>query len=261
MFNLVVTCVGKKDENYDGPSINESINNLTTRGINDNVDVLFEEWKETLIQKMKTFPVLPTAHELYKGGMWKASMDAYKSIKCEKNLWVISCGFGLINGDDHICGYHATFDPNADDRIYNKQYFTTLKRTAINRSWWEHLTKNNIIETKRSHSLHELVKQSKEDDIIMVVAGKNYYEAIYNDLNQIKISDNFPNLRFVGIKRVGRNYDPDIPHHLHPYIIPYTDGTKLQAFLKCGMTQRHPKSARFLIDQYNKTGKLAYTFP
>ena len=55
MFNLVVTCVGKKDENYNGPSINEFINNLTRRGIHDNVDALFKEWKEMLIQKMKTF--------------------------------------------------------------------------------------------------------------------------------------------------------------------------------------------------------------
>ena len=263
---MVVTCVGKKDKNYEGPSINESIDNLISRGINDNVDELFKEWKEMLIQKMKTFFILPKARDVYMGGMWEASIDAYRSIECEKSLWIISCGFGLINGIDNICSYHTTFDPNAADRIYDRNYFTTLKKTYINRSWWEYLTKDNIIETKQPHSLHELVHQSKKDDVVMIVAGKNYYDAIYNDLSKIQKPKNPSELVLVGIKRVRGGFEPDIPDHLHHYIQSYNDGKKLQEFLKekygkCNNVQRHPKSAKFLIEQYNKTGKLKHTFP
>lgn len=55
MFNLIVTCVS--DKNYEGPSIQEVITNLCLRGIKDDVDKLFEEWKRMLIQyRDSSFP-------------------------------------------------------------------------------------------------------------------------------------------------------------------------------------------------------------
>ena len=41
MFNLVVTCVGRK--NYKGPSVKNTIINLARGGIKDDVKELFNE--------------------------------------------------------------------------------------------------------------------------------------------------------------------------------------------------------------------------
>ena len=92
-------------------------------------------------------------------------------------------------------------------------------------------------------------------------ATSDYYEAIYCDLNQINISDRLPKMAFVGIKRVNRKYEPEIPKKLELYIQSYSNGRDLQKCFGCIATQVHLKSALYLIKQYNETGRLSCIFP
>ena len=262
VFNLVVTCVGSK--NKEGPYIEKAAGNLIKKGVKNSISALYNEWTILLEDYMSKEEYLTQAEKLYKGPMWNASLDAFDSIEGTRNLWIISCGFGFISARDEVCGYHATFKSGKKfekESIYSSGYFTMIKKINVMRSWWDYLTKNNIIETTQPHSIHELVNHSSKDDAVMIVAGKDYYNAIFDDLNQIQISRNLPKLALIGIKRTQWGFEPEIPTHLSPYIQSYSDGTKLQAFLGCGGIQRHPKSAKYLIEQYNRTGNLTFQFP
>jgi len=269
MFHLIVTCVGSKKE--EGPSIKKAITNLLNKGIKDDVEELFNEWKNMLIQHMKSLSFLPKAKDVYMGAMWNASIDAFKQIKEEGQLWIISCGFGFINSEDSISGYQATFkrekrDKNEEkndknDSLYNTEYFNRLEYIDVKKRWWNLLTEKGIIETNKPRAIHELVMKSKPTDVVLIAAGPEYYEAIFDDLNQIDISTKLPKMAFVGIKRVNGKYVPRIPAKLEPYIQSYSDGRALRKFLGCSAIQVHPCSASYLIKRYYETNKLSYKFP
>lgn len=262
MFNLIVTCVS--DKNYEGPSIQEVITYLCQKGIKDDVDKLFEEWKRMLIQyRDSSFP--PEARSVYKKAMWWASIDAFNEIIEDGRLWIISCGFGFINSEEKITGYHATFQTGKKDSLYDLKYFQKLNHRDVKKQWWNLLTERGIIETDYPKSIHDLLNKSQSDDAFLLVAGKDYYEAIYDDLSKIEVSERLPELAFIGIKSLNGKFHPCIPDILEPYINSYKDWAKLRKFLKekfgkCNNTQVHPKAAQFIIRRYNETGKLKYTF-
>ena len=256
MFNLIVTCVkSKKDE---GPSIKDAITNLFNKGVKDDVRQLFEEWRKILIQNKKS---LIKAYCMYKGAMWKASIEALKGINEERRLWIISSGIGFISSEEKISGYHTTFKLGEKDSLYNQDYFQGLKKIEVKKQWWSLLTEKGIIETNHARSIHELVNKSKPNDVVLIAAGSDYYEAIFDDLSKINVSDHLPKLALLGIKRLNGKYKPSIPESLEPYIDSYSNVRKLRKFLDCSTIQVIPKSALYIIEQYNKTGKLQYTFP
>ena len=264
MFNLVVSCV--KSKKYEGFSIKNAITNLLHNGINDDVEQLFEEWKQILVHHMKSLSLLPQAQYLYKGAMWNASIEAFNKINEPRQLWIMSCGFGFVNSEEKISGYKATFKSGENDSLYNSNYFQKLKKIEVKKQWWNLLTEKGVIDTDNAISIHELVNKSKQNDVVLITAGSDYYEAIFDDLNKINATEQLPKLALVGIKKLNGKYKPSIPKNLQSFIQPYSDGAKLKKFLKekygkCSKIQVHLKSALYIIEQYNKTGKLQYTFP
>ena len=258
MFNLVVTCVGSK--NFDGPSIRGVIDDLLKQDINNNVETLFTSWKERLNEQSTSYKT--QAASVYKGPMWNSSIEAFKKIKEPSNLWIISCGYGFINYKQEITSYHATFKPRADDTLLRNDYFFTLGKKDVKKQWWNLLTDKTIVNCSgMPKSIHELVNNSKADDVVMLAAGSDYYEAIYDDLDMIDVSNNMPKLVLIGIQKRGEYYIPEVPKKIEPFVIPYTDGRKLREFLGCGAIQIHPKSASYLIDKYNETGKMEGNLP
>lgn len=193
--------------------------------------------------------------------MWNASIDAFNRINGDKQLWIMSCGFGFINYEENISGYHATFRLRENDSLYNPDYFYRLKSNDVKKQWWNLLTERGILKTNNPQSIHELVNNSKPTDAVVIAAGSDYYEAIYDDLNKIKVSEELPNIALVGIKRNNRRYEPNIPRKLGPYIQSFSNGRRLREFLGCSAIQVQLKSASYLIEKYNKTGKLKYIFP
>jgi hypothetical protein len=259
VFNLLVTCVGSKSR--EGPSIKDVLNGLLANGKRNDIDALFTEWKKVLTQQMAAPGHLTEARWLYKGPLWNASMDAFNKIKQPRNLWVISCGFGLINSGQMLSGYKATFKLRESDSLFDRNFFHGSDEDAVKRKWWNLLSQNGILDTSHPRSIHDLVNGSGPEDVVLVAAGKDYYEAIYGDLDRIDTSRNGPKMAFVGIKRLYRGFEPDVPEKLKPFIQSYSDGIKLREFLGCGGIQIHSKSAEFLIDRYYKTGELKYEFP
>lgn len=207
MLNLIVTCVSKKK--YKGPSIQEVITNLSQDGIKDDVDKLFEEWKRMLIQYRDSEeweeewkdqyrdPHPPEARSVYKKDMWEATNDAFNEIKREGRLWIISCGFGFINSEEKITGYHATFQNGKKDSLFDKKYFQNLDHRDVKKQWWNLLTERGIIETDYPKSIHDLLNKSHSDDVFLLVAGKNYYETIYDDLSKIEVPERLAGLAFI----------------------------------------------------------------
>ena len=264
MFNLIVTCVGGK--NYEGPSIREAINNVLGREIRNDAETLFSEWKSIINRFIKNPCALCSAQHLYKGAMWSASLEAFNEIVGNKKLWIISCGFGLISSEDKISGYKVTFKPRQQDSVYTEEYFTTTDRRTVVRKWWDLLTSEGILGgVQHPRSIHELFDKSRKDDVFLIASGSDYYEAIFNDLAQIKMSSESPKLVLVGIRRTNSKFEPEVPEHLQPYVKSYSNNGKLQQFLnknyRCSLIQVHPKSALHLIRSYNETGNLNLEFP
>jgi len=253
MFHLVVTCVDRKVS--EGPSISDSIDELLKQGINNDVGALFSHWKLCLAREKRNL----VAHDLYGGSLWSASLEAFREIQGEKTLWIISCGYGLVSGEDKITGYHATFKPGKKDSVFNKKYFTETRSDEVSKQWWNMLSDNRVFESDHPTSIHELVNSLGKDDVIILAAGKDYQKAISEDLSMINISSNMPKLKIIGIKETYSGYDPDIPENLVSNIIPFSNGGACCGFLKqqfgkCNNIQMNSKSARWVIREYNRTG-------
>jgi hypothetical protein len=204
---------------------------------------------------------LSEAHHVYKGGMWNASIEAYNNIKGPSQIWIISCGFGLIYAAEKICGYHATFKTREEDSLYNPAYFDSIKKIYAKKQWWNLLSEKGIKESNYPRSIHELVNSSTSNDVVLIAGGSDYYEAIYDDICKINLSVQLPKLALIGIKKMNNGFKPSIPEKLKPYIQPYHDGRELRKFLKCSAIQVQSKSASYLIEHYNKTGELRCHFP
>lgn len=266
MFNLVVTCVGSK--NLKGPSIGQVCYDLICRDVKNDVDALFSEWRKRLNKFRETAPSW-FAKDLYKGAMWSASLEAFEEVSGPKELWIISCGFGLISSMDRICGYGATFACTGEpekDSIYNRNFFTRNDANTVNRKWWNLLSDEGILKvTQHPLSINDLFNHSQKGDVILIAAGKHYYEAIFDDLNHLNVSSDSPDLALVGVKKLDSRFDPKIPDELSSYVIPYRDGSKLQNFLSkrygCSRIQLHPKSALHVIKQYNRSKQFDVIFP
>ncbi len=261
MFHLIVTCVGKKK--LEGPSITTAIDNLIRKGINNDVSSLFEEWTNILQQ-----PTLPRqqAIDVYAAALWSASCEAYNTAKSctnnKANLWIISCGYGLINHSDKITGYCATFKANVCDSLYQRKYFGNLNPIDLSKRWWDLLMTQGILQnTNRPKSIHDLVNNLSTSDEVLIAAGKEYYEAIYNDLNQVTLRPNGPKIALVGIKHKNNSYIPSIPSNLIDKVSPYCSGKRLREFLHCSAIQLQSKSANYLIKRYFETGEFRCEFP
>ena len=136
-----------------------------------------------------------------------------------------------------------------------------MRKKDVKKQWWNLLTDKGIVDTDMPKSIHNLVNNSNADDVIMLAAGSDYFEAIYDDLEMIDVSNSMPKLALVGIQKTGDYYIPEIPKKIEPFVIPYSDGRKLREFLGCGAIQIHPKTASLLIDKYNETGKIEFDLP
>ena len=188
-------------------------------------------------------------------------MDAFRKINEPAKLWIMSCGYGFINSEEKISGYKATFKPREEDSLYHKGFFSCISEDEVKKQWWNLLTKDRIIDTNNPRTIHELANRSKEDDKFLIAAGSDYYEAIYDDLSKIDISNNPPKIALVGIQRSFGGFNPKIPTQLEPFIQSYDNFSQVRELLGCSYIQVHPKSAEYLIEQFYNTGKFGVKFP
>lgn len=271
MFHLIVTCVSSKDKKYHGPSIAQANKKAGTG--NFSVNSLYKEWKQLLHNQLQANTNAPTPLDLYQKGTWKAACDAYDKINVngkDKKLWIISCGFGLVSATDKLCGYKCTFKNGETDSLYQRGRFIGMNQQEVKRKWWELLTSNPILKSNNPHTIHDLVNNAGTNDKIIIAAGKDYLDAIYEDLNKIILRNPSPILCLIGFKRLNFSnhfnfFDPCIPQHLKPFVSSFFNFNNYHRFLKanmntCNMTQAHNRAAQYIISQYQNGGQLCNIF-
>jgi hypothetical protein len=109
---------------------------------------------------------------LYLGDHWRAVCDAYRlalAYSSRAELWVISAGYGLINGTRPLKAYSATFASGARDSVWRGS--EDGDRRACMNAWWAGL--------RHDVTLADLVEGGA---IIVVAAGAPYVDAISADL-------------------------------------------------------------------------------
>ncbi|RZN60468.1 MAG: hypothetical protein EF811_06545 [Methanonatronarchaeia archaeon] len=228
MHHLIASCVGSKT--LEGPQIKNYSGTTKQKA---------REWIKDLKRNRDT----EKAINLYRGGMWNAIQQAYQHTPKPKQLWIVSAGLGLINAQDQVPGYNATFKPNQPNSVAN----TNLQKTT----WWDEITQQNI--TGGTSTINQLANQLNKNDLLIMTMGKHYYQAIRNDLQ--KIENKEPEIGLIGIKKQG-DYTPKIPSHLQEHTIPYTNYRQLREKLGCSMIQVHPKTTIKTLKHYKKTGRL-----
>lgn len=261
MIHLVVTCVGSK-KNGSGCSIVDAAYN-TGPGLLQ-IDNLYSEWKSLLESQLQAKQGVTSAGQMYKGATWKAALHAYAEIDGPKKLWIISCGFGLINNNERICKYAATFKGGKPDSIYQRGRFDKGDAEDLKSRWWEKLITEPPLGTARVHSIHGLVNCCTKDDIVIVAGGADYLGPIKVDLNLIRKPK--ASLYLIGYKSTGFRLEPSPPEHLSGCVVPYTDGKKYRQFLadklgKCSLIQVQNKAAHYLIKQIQTQHLTLPVFP
>ncbi len=136
MWHVVVTCV--KDKAHVGPKVSDAAKRLLQRGARNDVSALFKEWTDLVEAHLAHGPQV-AASQLYRGNLWSRYSKAFRRLPEPRCLWIISAGLGLLQGDDLVCGYGATFLPGVEDSVYVAEYFTALGQSEVHREWWNQL--------------------------------------------------------------------------------------------------------------------------
>lgn len=188
--HLIVTCVAQKSAKRTVSILSEAISS-------DEIDDVFHQWMYEL-GKSNLAPI--KAKDLYVGQLWNSYLDIWGLLNNRlKNtkLWVISAGHGFISGDAHIVPYNITFQNSkyntpsifAKIKINSNAY---SKRQALRR-WWELLISTNNYNSP--NSISKLTEMASGDDRFILIAGKEYIDAVYDDLrkaiNNLKTKENF----------------------------------------------------------------------
>ena len=205
-FHFIATCVSQKSAKTAHSILDPSIKP-------GSINYVFDQWEKTL-RNSKLKP--KKAIDLYKGALWDSYKDAWGIINSrekEAKFWILSAGYGLINSEDKILPYDITFQenrngvPSIQAKIKNEN--DIVSRRKIIQGWWDLLSTSS---KRDPSSLNTLIGQSDSDDYFLIVLGKDYLEAIFEDLQKaIKVSKN-PNQIVV----ISNNVDDPLAKHLKP---------------------------------------------
>jgi len=93
-------------------------------------------------------------------------------------LWVASAGYGLLQAEDAILPYSATFQVGHEDSVSRG---TGAEARTDNASWWAALAKHRLPGSHAPRSIRAIVAESP-GAAILVVASNGYLHAIERDL-------------------------------------------------------------------------------
>lgn len=177
-----------------------------------------------------TSETLP-AVELYGGSYWAAVRrlpQTAEMVGFRPQLWIISAGYGLLNGTDRVNSYSATFSAPSPDSVTPG---SGEARTELLQRWWGELTKFSLPEGKHPRSFYELI-QSNRGDRYLVVASPDYLTAVAADLSRGAGSLRDPD-RLVVISSRLPSSAGDLARHNVP------SDARLQCFGDCRPPCRH----------------------
>lgn len=166
ILNVVVTCT--KQKRIAAPK-ELSVGSLKKGSIAERFGVWKSRLSDTQVEKCKV-------GDLYSGDHWVA-VQGFNAKKFDIKTWVTSAGYGLIELDDLITPYAATFSKANDDSIFNK--VRKDEYADASKLWWKQLTSWRM--TSHSRSLKSLAR-SRSSEPFLVVASDKYLRAIGEDL-------------------------------------------------------------------------------
>ncbi|MFC1746019.1 DUF6884 domain-containing protein [Candidatus Riflebacteria bacterium] len=177
-FNLIVTCVSEKKTTKCHSILDSELKRGSPKQV-------FEQWVE-ILQKSSYKKVV--AKELYSGTLWKKCLDIHELVKChigKCNLWILSAGYGLLNPMEEIIPYDITFQDSKDKipSLLTKIDYSEIINTKrmVLQSWWELLTENS---PRNPKTIEELIKNAQKNDFFFFVLGKDYLDAVFQDLKR-----------------------------------------------------------------------------
>jgi len=179
MWHVVVTCV--KNKALVGPKVSDAAKEIQPRAVRNDVRALFKEWTQFVDVRFAHGPRV-AASQLYRGNLWFRYCEAFRRLPEPKCLWIISAGLGLLQGDDLVCGYGATYLADVEDSVYVADYFTALGQTEVHRKWWNQLALWKPSRWAHPRSLQALQESLGDRDKMIVAAGAKYLGALHDDL-------------------------------------------------------------------------------
>jgi hypothetical protein len=171
-INIIVSCV--KNKKIKGISISQ-----LKKG---EISKVYKEWFDLLEKNSGT---KLKAYQMYKGVTWNINVKLFDSIKdSDKNLWIVSAGYGFINANKEISSYQSTFQNGDEDSLSN-----VVQDLNTNRNWWNLLISNPPSKNKDEiRSISHLFKNSNKDDKFIFILSKSYIESVLDDLNSQDLS-------------------------------------------------------------------------
>jgi hypothetical protein len=121
------------------------------------------------------------AIDLYAGGHWVAVREAIERARTEiekVELWVASAGYGLVEAEDALKPYSATFASNSPDAVWRGP--VDGDRKTYLRAWWSQLTEHR--------RLADLIGGDPQASLVLVL-GATYVDALSEQLREAAESD------------------------------------------------------------------------
>jgi len=164
---LVTTCTGPKNKD-----ITNSVNfsdfkslclNCTGRSLSS--CLVIRGWMEKLQKASERVQAI----DLYEGRGFTFVREAFLKIdedKFEKDLWIISAGYGLLSHNEEVTKYNATFSHSGKENF--------IKCPA----WWDILTEYN------DDYLYRRINSLRNGDTVFITLGDDYANKILNDIKR-----------------------------------------------------------------------------
>ena len=122
------------------------------------------------------------ALNLYGGDHWviaKSLINKYPNLNV--NLWITSPGYGLINANDLITPYHATFSPNHPESVLTDH---DLSLSHANRNWWNLLQHWQPKGIHGPRSIAELASINPKNNML-IIGSARYMQLLRDDLSAL----------------------------------------------------------------------------
>ncbi|MDA1229488.1 MAG: hypothetical protein O2856_01815 [Planctomycetota bacterium] len=174
--NVVVTCTKRKSV-----AVPQRLQFRSLRRAD--VQTKAELWLERL-RAARTDSVV--VRDLYSGDHWSVARSLeglLMSGSSPVRLWVVSAGYGLLQMDDVVKPYSATFSRNHPDSISLR--ITSDEPESILRNWWNALADDRSVRRSGPQTLAGIAAEFPNSPLI-VIASENYLSAIDQDLMQAR---------------------------------------------------------------------------
>jgi hypothetical protein len=230
VLNLVVNCAARKNS-AAGEAI--QIGNYKSEGIQDLAHLWISALDSGLGNRIK-------AVDLYCGGYWSTIRSTVEQgFKGEPiALFIASAGYGLLNAEEQILPYSATFARGLPDSIGCPN---TSRDSSI--TWWESLKTWRHESGKTPSSLTDLALSSPDTPLLVAVSAE-YFQALASDLLSARNALSDPDLLIIvstGAKNAGK---------LAPNLLP-TDA-RIEHLLGGVRSSLNARIVRYILDEISK---------